>query len=361
MATRRQIVGGLLAAAGVSSGVVRAAEAPVTLLAAAKIKGGYLGARWRDGDATPLTLPGRGHAIIRAPQGRALFVSRRPGLYAAVVDPRDPSVPAQVMPPAEACVFSGHAAISPAGRLVTSEFRTDSLQARAVPRDLATGKPMGAWDLPGIEPHDMVFARGGETLVVAIGGLVKDGGVAGPAFNPDGVDSSVVEVDPSSGRVVKRHKLGAEHASLSLRHLALSPDGRRVAVAMQDQDLAERRPLVGLIEVGRGLNLLQMPDPQVCDFRGYLGSIGFDPSGRFIAATSPRGGAVGLWSSADGRWLGGVRISDVCGLAQGRGPGELWASSGLGEIVALNASDGGLQIVRRWSGDLGYDNHLLMV
>ena len=335
--------------------------APVTLLAAAKIGGANIGARWQDGLAQPMSLPGRGHAIIHAPGGKALFVSRRPGFFAAVVDPRDPAAPPQVVPPAEGCVFSGHAAISPDGLLVTSEFASDTLQARAIPRDLATGKPAGAWALPGIEPHDMVFAHGGATLVVAVGGLVKDGGVAGPAFNPDGVDSSLAEVDAKNGAILKRHKLAPEHASLSLRHLGLSPDGRRVAFAMQDQDLGERRPLVGVLEVGGEVTLLPLPDPQACDFRGYVGSIAYDRSGQYIAATSPRGSVVGLWSGADGRWLGGLRINDVCGLAQGRRPGEFWASSGLGEVVRLEASSAGLTAVRRWSGDAGFDNHLLMV
>jgi len=40
--------------------------------------------------------------------------------------------------------------------------------------------------------------------------------------------------------------------SLSLRHLTVSPDGETIAVAAQDQDLSETRPLVGLLSLEKG-------------------------------------------------------------------------------------------------------------
>ena len=72
---------------------------------------------------------------------------------------------------------------------------------------------------------------------------------------------------------------------------------------------------MGLLRVGRGIDLLPLPAGDEGALRSYIGSVAVDVSGRYVAATSPKGGLAGLWSLADGRWLGGFELDDVCGLA----------------------------------------------
>jgi hypothetical protein len=62
------------------------------------------------------------------------------------------------------------------------------------------------------------------------------------------------------------------------------------------------------------LELLPLPSEDGGSLRSYIGSVSIDASGQFIAATSPKGGVVGLWSLQDGQWLGGFTLADVCGL-----------------------------------------------
>jgi hypothetical protein len=222
------------------------------------------GALWSAGRLTPFGLPARGHAPVQLPDGRVLVMGRRPGLFATIVDPRDPAAPPQTFAPAGNNRFAGHACVSPDGTaLMTSEFDAQSFQGALVSRDPATGVERARWPLGGIEPHEIVFTRDGSRIVVALGGLIVDGGVAGPAFNPDGIDSAVLEVDPLSGRVLARRKL--VQASLSLRHLAA--DGKTIVVAAQDQDVSLTRPL--LAKVDEALEPLAWPDPRECDFRSY--------------------------------------------------------------------------------------------
>jgi hypothetical protein len=317
---------------------------------------------WRADSAATFPLPGRGHALAHLPDGRILMMGRRPGLFAAAIDPADPGAAPRIFEPAPGCRFSGHAAVSPDGRLlVTSEFDAASIEATLVLRDPATGAVRDRWRPGGLEPHEILFAKGGARLVAAIGGLIKDGGVAGPALNPDGVESAVAEIDPLSGRVLARHVLPAEFRSLSLRHLALAPDGETVAVAAQDQDLSETRPLIGLLRSGKDIELLPRPEPAEFDFRGYVGSVAIDRGGDFVAAASPRGGLVGFWSIEDGRWRGGLAIADVCGLAAGSEAGTFWASTGLGSIVKIATGATGPRIATRWQTTTGFDNHLIVV
>jgi hypothetical protein len=84
-----------------------------------------------------------------------------------------------------------------------------------------------------------------------------------------------------------------------------------------------------------------------------------DSSGRYLAATSPKGGVAGLWSLADGRWLGGFSLADVCGLAADAASATFWATSGHGDVVQLRADDSGLTPTMQWQAAAAFDNHLL--
>jgi hypothetical protein len=363
MATRRSFLAGAAAlGAGAALGsLAHAASDDLGLVSAARAGAQPCGVIWREGGMRRFDLPGRGHAIARVDDGAALIVGRRPGEFAAIADLAEGRV-RTLMQPSAGARFSGHGAVSPDGRLmVTSEFDAASIEGRLTVRSPGDGVQRAVWPAGGVEPHDIGFAAHGARLVAALGGLVHDGGVAGPALNPGGVRSAVVEIDPSSGRILTRHALGKGLESLSLRHLAFSPDGRRVGVGMQDQDLSARRSLMGVIEVGGGIDLLPMPDPIEIDFRGYVGSVAMDTSGDYLAASSPRGGVAGLWSMRSGRWLGGVHVQDACGLAAGPAAGEFWLSSGYGDVLKLAASPAGLAITERRHADVGFDNHLLRI
>lgn len=361
MATRREFLAG---AAGLclAGGRVLARGTAPRLASAVQIGGESKGAIWSSEAFAPFDVPARGHGLARLGGDSFALMGRRPGLLSSIVDAGSDAKPLRTFEPAKNKRFAGHAAVSEDGSLfVTSEFDPDTFEACVVSRDPVTAAERACWALNGIEPHDLVFARGGTRLVVALGGLVHDGGAAGPAYNPDGVRSEVVEVDPRSGSVVARHRLPPKMQSLSLRHLSVSPDGARVAVAAQDQDLSERRPLIGLLSPGGDIGLLPMPDPQESDLQGYVGSVAFDRSGMFIAAASPRASLIGLWSVSPPAWIGSLAIADVCGLAAGAEDGSFWASSGHGGIYRIAASARGPRLSARWSVPAGFDNHLLLI
>lgn len=362
MATRREFLAGAVATALVTAKVSSARASVPRLMSAAHVGSIDEGALWNNGVLTPFSLPSRGHALTRLHEGKVVVMGRRPGLFASIVDSADVSSSSKIVfQPSSDCRFAGHSAASVDGTmLMTSEFDTNTIKARIILRDPKTGIERARWQLNDLEPHELLFARKGARLIVALGGLIKDGGVAGPAFNPDGVRSAVVELDPSTGTVIARHALAPSLASLSLRHLAVSPDGETVAVAAQDQDISATRPLVALLALGNELQPLPMPDARDVDFRGYIGSIAFDTKGAYIAAASPRGSVLGFWS-AGGAWCGALPIADVCGVTSGIEPGAFWASSGHGGIYNVAIDKAGPRIVAQWHSDAGFDNHLLLI
>jgi hypothetical protein len=355
--------GGIAALAGAAGIAQRHARAnpqfpSLTLMSAARIDGSDGGALLCDEGMCPFALPARAHALTRASQSKdVIVVGRRPGKFAAIVDPASLQSAPRLFAPLDGYRFAGHAAVN-AGSLVTSEMHEDTAEGLVVLRDAASAAPQQRFAV-GIEPHDLLFARGGETLVVAVGGIAHAAEIKGPAINAGNIDSFILELDPRSGKVLKRHKLPADMKSLSLRHMALAPDGETVAFGMQDQDRSKARPVMGLLRLGRGIELLPLPDEDRGSLRSYIGSVAIDPSGRYVAATSPKGGMIGLWSLSDGRWLGGFTLADVCGLATDNGPAAFWATSGYGEVLRLAADDEGLDATARWHAPAAFDNHLL--
>jgi hypothetical protein len=198
-------------------------------------------------------------------------------------------------------------------------------------------------------------------VIVASGGSARASDIKGPAINVFNLESAILEMDPNTGVVLKRHELPPDMKSLSLRHMALAPDGETIAFGMQDQDRSETRPLMGCLRVGDGIELLPLPADDQGRLRAYIGSVAVDSSGRYVAATSPKGGVVGLWSLMDGNWLGGFAAADVCGLAPDKAPACFWATSGLGDVVQLRASKEGFAADAHWQAVPAFDNHLLRI
>ncbi len=345
---------------GVGKAMARVNAPGVTphLLAAARIDGRDGGALWSQAGLSDFVLPGRAHAVTRLSGDRYLLTGRRPGRFAAMVDDIDAAP--RILAPLSGHRFAGHAAAE-GDLLVTAENEASSSAGVLVQRDAASGRILGQWDAGGIETHDLLFARGGEVLVVALGGIAKDASVRGPAMNAGHIESAIIEIDARSGRLLNRHVLPRDYASLSMRHLALAPDGETIVFGMQDQDYASLKPLTGVLRVGAGIELLDLPADDPAALRFYVGSVAIDASGSAAAVTSPKGGAIALWSLASGRSLGHIRLADVCGLAAGRAAGEFWATSGLGDVVRLDATRDGAHVSAHWRTGAQFDNHLLAI
>jgi hypothetical protein len=358
--TLAALLGGAMA---LRRGPAQAAEtAPgPALIAAARIDGVDGGALISGESVHGFALPARAHAVVRLARGKIALIGRRPGRFSAIVD-GEGDEPLRIFAPIENHRFAGHAAISPDGKtLITSEIDAQTGAGALVLRAALDGAPRTVWPM-GIEPHDLLFAQDGARLVVALGGIAQNADVKGPPLNAGAIESAIVELDPSNGAVLIRHVLPPSLKSLSLRHMALAPGGETVAFGMQDQERSALRPVTGVLRVGRGLDLLPLPDGEdVGALRFYIGSVAVDPSGRYLAATSPKGGMVGLWSLAEGRWLGGFACADVCGLAADDVPGRFWATSGFGDVLHLAASSAGLAAQARWVTPAAFDNHLLRI
>lgn len=303
-------------------------------------------------------LPGRGHGLACAPDGRvAVVLGRRPGRFALALSPLDGRVVATLRP-RRGCVFCGHGLFTPDGRLFLAS-ETDWAGERGLIGLYDTGDwhRVGEWPTGGLDPHDLVLAADGRSLVVANGGLLTDPDAPGTVLNLDRMVSSLSVLALGTGEQLVQATLPPALHQLSIRHLARTRDGV-VAFAMQYQGRPEDAvAMAGLFGRDGGVRLLELPPSDLRALRHYCGSVAVDPSGTVIAAASPRGGLVALWD-AGGGYLGRYDFADVCALAGGPGPGRFVAGSGQGGLAVIGPGAAGGAFGAAPAG-AKWDNHML--
>ena len=92
--------------------------------------------------------------------------------------------------------------------------------------------------------------------------------------------------------------------------------------------------------------------------RLYAGSVSFDASGRYVAASHPHEGIVSLWATRPAGLTGHVELADTCGIAGHAGAGAFMATGAGGRIARIDARTGESMVLARSEGS-HWDNHLL--
>lgn len=367
--SRRSFMAGALAAWPTWS-ALRAEPAPLPRtgwLSTAGVDTGFAAVGVDAANAVNLTTaaPARLHGVEASPTSPlAVAVGRRPG-HVAVVFRWDQEGPVSTFTPGAGRVFSGHGRFSPDGRFfLTNEIERGQdapghrTMGRGVMarRDVAGGFAiLDEWSTGGDGPHDLL--RSGGALVVANGGIEPN---TPEALDAEVTGSSITVLDPVSGGQRGEGQLPADLASLSLRHLARDGAGGTVVAAQELLSDGIARPLLFRIFADGALRPFDAPENAWRELRGYVGSVAFDASGRYVACSSPRGGRIAVWR-ADGPYVGMVPLVDGCSLAATYEPATFIAASGYGEVVRIAASDDGVAITARRTGGPRFDNHMVRI
>ncbi len=275
-------------------------------------------------------LPGRGHGTAWSPQRReGILFARRPGRWALLFD-LESSAPARLLEAAPGRHFYGHGCFSPDGSLLyASENDYEAARGVVGVYDAVAGyRRLGEFDSGGVGPHDLL-ALGEDRLIVANGGIETHPDYGRAKLNLDSMAPNVSVIRRRDGRVTDCHRLPRAFRHLSLRHLALDPDGRVWFAAQHEGPGYEAPPLVGWLAPKAGLRFAAAPDEGWRGLGGYSASIVSWKNQ--IAVTAPRGDRLLLWRAGDGAFLRAVRLSEPYALAAlsaglmvaGKG-GELW-------------------------------------
>ena len=303
-------------------------------------------------------LPWRAHDVIAdKARGICAVIGRKPGPVALICD-LESGATRQSLAPLPGCTFDGHAVFSPDGaELYATQSEGKAQIGHVVVYDLVRGTIARSYSSHGIEPHELLWAADGKTLVVGNGGILDRN-------STDPIQSSLVWLDASTGDLRGRVVLDEDNETLSLRHIARLPDGRIVCGA-QDQDFAtDLRPLVLIADASGEVTWLDLPVEIHRRLMGYIGSVAVDPSGAFICASSPRGGLAVVWAAADGRYIDAIDLPDTCGVAGGQKAGSFLLSSGHGARLPIDVdlANGIVALPEALRLDpLQWDNHLSSV
>ncbi len=305
-----------------------------------------------------MALAGRGHDIaIDEARRRVAVFARRPGYFAVIVDARSLAPLATIRPPAGHHFF-GHGAFSADGRLLyaTENAFTDD-QSRGVigVYDAAGGfERIGEFETHGMDPHEILLAPDGRTLVVANGGIETHPEFGRQKLNVATMRPSIVRIDSTTGELTGETRLGDELNQLSTRHMAFDGSGALWFGCQWEGEKGRRPPLVGRIDGEGRAMLLPFPDAVAPLARNYIGSVAPSRDGSAIAATSPIGGTVFVFDAERQTLATTHALRDGCGIAGSAGD-DFIASTGDGRLLRVEGErmDGIARL-----GGVEFDNHM---
>lgn len=278
-----------------------------------------------------LEVPTRAHGLCVLPDGSVLSTARRPGDWLVRWWPGSPSEPQWLWQEDGERSFNGHIIASADGaQLYTTETDTETGASWVGVRDARTLQKIAEWPTHGIDAHELTWDactthNGAPTLIVANGGVPTAPETGRIKRDLPTMDPSIVRLDGRTGKLLGQWRL--QDQRLSLRHLAWSPDGTTLGIALQaehdgtaDKDTA---PVLALFD-GTALRVVPAPEPIAQTLHGYGGSVAATRFG--WAVSCPRGNGIAAFSLR-GDWLGLAPLPQVCALAVNAG--SLWAG-GLG-------------------------------
>lgn len=300
-----------------------------------------------------IALPERGHDIAFDPvSGRAVAFARRPGNFAVAFDPTGATAPV-TFTSQPGRHFYGHGVFSPDGRVLYST--ENDFEAGAGMIGVYDASDGFAWlgEFPsfGIDPHEMLLMPDGRTLAVANGGIETHPDYGRAKLNLDRMQPSLVFIDRETGGLVERHVLPAGLRQLSIRHIAARDDATVIFGGQYEGPDGDLPPLVGRVQLGGGISLYAIPEPERAMFRNYIGSVAVSRDGARAAVSSPRGNVIAVLSSATGEILGRYELWDACGIAASAE--GFVATSGEGAAGPLDEPQ-----IPAFSDAITFDNHV---
>ena len=265
-----------------------------------------------------LEVPTRAHGLCVLPDGSVIATARRPGDWLVRWRPGAGGKPQWLWQDGERS-FNGHVLASADGqRLYTTETDAETGASWVVVRDARTLATTAAWPTHGIDAHELVWdtrgnSGGTPTLIVANGGVPTAPETGRVKRELDRMDPSLARLDAHTGRLLGQWRL--PDPRLSLRHLAWSPDGALLGIALQaehdDAAIKNAAPVLALFD-GTALRGVAAPEPIAQRLRGYGGSMAATPTG--WAVSCPRAHGIATFS-LQGDWQDLVPLPEVCPLA----------------------------------------------
>ncbi|MBC7619876.1 MAG: DUF1513 domain-containing protein [Candidatus Saccharibacteria bacterium] len=314
---------------------------------------------WTPG-ALPLgvALPARAHQLLILPQSaqrkglQALVLARRPGEYLLRMDPIE-NTALQWHSMEDDRYLSGHAVLSTDGqRFFTTETDAATGEGLIAERDVHSLEKLREFASGGIGPHALLLEPGG-TLLVANGGILNLPETGRRKLNIGTMAPNLTRLDTALGAVVAQFRL--PDPLLSLRHLAIAPDGT-IAVGLQaehpDPTIRRGAPAMALLDTQGFVTVPWQYAAPLPLWNGYGADVCWSEGQFWISA--PKAGWLAGWSP-DGKIQTTVALPGAGALAS---TSTQWLAAGERTAVLLGragAASAHFSLVVPW------DNHATLV
>ncbi|HTN33355.1 MAG TPA: DUF1513 domain-containing protein [Marinobacter sp.] len=251
--------------------------------------------------------------------------------------------------------FVGHGIFSPGGDyLYVPASRYEQGEGIVAVYDSQQNyKRVKTLELKGIGPHQLVMHPDGQTLIVALGGILTHPDYDRIKLNLDTMKPALILMDRNSGEILAR--FAPSHHQLSCRHVDVSPGGNIYAAYQYQGPRYETRPLVARYRGGQ-YEEIDFGHEVLAELGNYIASVVAHPENDLVALASPIGGTALIFEGSSGRIVSKTRIKDCAG-AEALPGGDFLISSGQGELIHLSAHRSPVELARM---PLHWDHHLVL-
>lgn len=347
-----------LGLAGAGMAVFTQREQPLLLSAADQNDQHWLIGLESDGRTRfRLPVPYRAHDSMWLGAGLAVFFARRPGRETYLVDADRGRLLATLYSP-DGLHFCGHGVLSPdREHLYMTEYAYErQMGVVGIYQIRPPFARLGEIETGGLDPHQLALMPDGRTLVVANGGILTHPDSAREMLNPDSMAPSLVYLDIQTGQLLDQVK--PPHHQISLRHLALCPDGTVIVGAQDHTPGIEDNPHALVFRHRRSESLQALATDSWNRQHQYIASVAVNKDGTLALTTTPRGGLISLWHIPTNTGLGHFPVKDVAGAVWVEQEKGFLVSNGLGQLLCLRTTPQPQLVQTGFNPRLQWDNHM---
>lgn len=305
-----------------------------------------------------LPVPYRAHDARPLDERFAIYFARRPGRHCYIVDMQEKRIAATLVAE-NGQHFCGHGVLDKDGHLLLTSYAFErQMGVVNVYEAAAPFRKLREFDTHGLDPHQLAFLPDGETLVVANGGILTS---EREMLDLESMEPSLAYFEAKSGTLLEQ--VFPPHHQISLRHLAVTPDGSMIVGAQAHTPGIEDspHPLVFRHRLGGALQELGATAADWRSMDQYIASVAVSADGRFALTTTPRGSLVSLWDLESNRIQKHFSVRDVAGVVWAPEENSFLVSNGVGQLVYVRLRPEPRLELAAHTPQLQWDNHLVLV
>lgn len=258
------------------------------------------------GQYTKIKVPLLGHSIAGHPldRNKVVMLGQRPRAHSVEIDLGAMKV-SRVFEAGDGRYFYGHGSFDQKGEyLYSTESNTSGPTGTISIRDPQNFKTVSEFPSHGVGPHELEFTDNGRITVVGNGGLRS---TTREEQNNEvlTMKSSLAVIETANGKLLNKFEI--PHQRLSIRHLAVGPNGE-VAASLKNYGDKLPVPMVALGNINTGIEIPTVPADQLPILQENAFGIEMSADGKTAAVTHPSGKVLSIWDVENRKFVNAIPL-----------------------------------------------------